>query len=124
MLRIGGLDVRAAFDSSFQSLSRLEESAFRLLSLLPGERFSMKAAGQLLGWEPAGTQRALERFTDSHLLEMVPGIDGETYYRFPALTLSYARERLSMSLTGEPDGSPAGPARLDRGSHPDEVSQC
>ncbi|MFC9975284.1 BTAD domain-containing putative transcriptional regulator [Spirillospora sp. NPDC127200] len=111
MLRIGDLDVRSRYDSSYDGLSRLEQGIFRLLSMLPPGEFTADAAARLLGWEIANVERALERFVDDHLLKVAPVADGQIRYVFPELTRNYARERLySMLTTAAPAGGGAGEA--------------
>ncbi len=84
VLHIGNLDVRAAYDSSYGELTRLEQGVFRLLS-----------AGELLGWEDSAVRRILTRLAEAHLITIAPGCD---QYQFPRLTLTYAREQLSWTL--------------------------
>lgn len=97
LLRIGGLDVRSRFDSSYRRLSRLDQSVFRLLSMLPPSGFSIDAVAELLGWDTATVAGTLDRLIDEHLLRM-DGSTGEIRYTFSDLTLSYARDRLASAL--------------------------
>ncbi|MGH3939758.1 MAG: BTAD domain-containing putative transcriptional regulator [Pseudonocardiaceae bacterium] len=98
LLRIGELEVRSRFDYSYQGLPRLEQGAFRLLSMLRESTFTVRVAAELLGWEHAAVESALERLADDRLVT-VHCCAGEIHYAFPKLTLSYAREQLNTSLT-------------------------
>ncbi|MGS2642337.1 BTAD domain-containing putative transcriptional regulator [Streptosporangium sp. G12] len=104
LLRVGDLDLRARFDSSYVGLGRQEQAVFRLLSMLPTPRFTAHEAAELLGWDAADIRAALEGLVEHRLITVTQYEDGEIRYRFPQLILSYARERLTMAL--------------DPGSHP------
>lgn len=101
-LRVGDLDVRSAYDASFERLTRAEQSSFRLLSLLPSGHFTAEAAADLLGWDVATARRLLDRFADDHLLraDVVRGEGDDLQYSFPRLAHLYARARLNSALGG------------------------
>ncbi|MEW2353522.1 BTAD domain-containing putative transcriptional regulator [Spirillospora sp. NPDC029432] len=101
MLRIGELDVRSRFDGNYDSLSRLEQSVFRLLSMLPSADFTVESAAELLGWESTTVEQVIERIVDNHLIR-ITGCRGETRYAFHTVVRSYARERLSATLKYRP----------------------
>ncbi|GAA2905314.1 hypothetical protein GCM10010517_71480 [Streptosporangium fragile] len=104
LLSIGDLDLRARYDSSYAGLSRREQAVFRLLSMLPTPRFTAHEAAELLGWDAADIQSALESLVEHRLIRVTQYKDGEIRYRFPELILSYARERLTMALDPGPQG--------------------
>lgn len=100
-LCLGELDVRSAYDASYDLLNRVEQSTFRLLSMLPHGEFTAEAVADLLGWEVPPAERLLERFADNHLLKVsvVPGARDQLHYSFPRVAHLYARERLDSVLS-------------------------
>ncbi|MFD3540404.1 BTAD domain-containing putative transcriptional regulator [Streptomyces sp. NPDC058662] len=103
-LRLGDLDVRSRYDLSYEGLGRVEQSVFRLLSILPPERFTVESVVELLGSDSRSVERLLQRFVDSHLINIVEWEDDGAHYAFPELTRVYARERLLDTLSR--DGLP------------------
>jgi hypothetical protein len=103
-LRLGDLNVRSIYDASYDRLSRMEQSTFRLLSMLPSAEFNAETAAELLGWEMPMVERLLERFVDDHLLrvKVVRCDNDEIYYTFPRLVRIYARARLDSTLGRNP----------------------
>ncbi|MFE1899623.1 BTAD domain-containing putative transcriptional regulator [Streptomyces yangpuensis] len=117
-LRLGELDVRSRYDFSYEGLGRVEQSVFRLLSILPPRRFTADSVVELLGSDSRSVEHLLQRFVDSHLINIVRWEDGGAHYEFPELTRVYARERLLDTLSGDgpehegdstPGGGPADP---------------
>ncbi|WP_412540888.1 BTAD domain-containing putative transcriptional regulator [Longispora sp. K20-0274] len=71
-LQIKGDDqssVRIAFDLSYARLPAETARLFRLLSLLPGDDFSVQAAAALLGAPVAGVRAPLRKLVSAHLVE-------------------------------------------------------
>ncbi|MEV7179440.1 BTAD domain-containing putative transcriptional regulator [Kitasatospora sp. NPDC093679] len=88
-LRLGSLDVRAAFAAGCESLDPPTARAFHLLALAPTDTVGLSTAARLLGEPPARAERVLERLTDAGLLTArEPG-----RYRYEPLLRAYARER-------------------------------
>ncbi|WP_078871540.1 AfsR/SARP family transcriptional regulator [Streptomyces caatingaensis] len=106
-LRLGELDVRSLYDSSYDRLNRVERSVFRLLSLLPHKEFATEEVVELLGSDSRTVERFLQRYVDRHLIGIVPAENETVHYTFPGLTRVYARERLVRMLAGH-DGDGAG----------------
>ncbi|MFE7184159.1 AfsR/SARP family transcriptional regulator [Streptomyces erythrochromogenes] len=100
-LRLGELDVRSRYDFSYEGLGRVEQSVFRLLSILPPRRFTADSVVELLGSDSRSVEHLLQRFVDSHLINIVRWEDGGAHYEFPELTRVYARERLLDTLSGD-----------------------
>ncbi|MGW6603275.1 BTAD domain-containing putative transcriptional regulator [Streptomyces sp. NPDC055036] len=94
----GDSDVRSRYDSVYEGLTRREQGAVRLLSMLPAEEFTAGTAAEVLGWEVASTERVLEAMLDGYVLRL-GYVPGETLYAFPEITRLYARERLLASLS-------------------------
>ncbi|MEU5884547.1 BTAD domain-containing putative transcriptional regulator [Spirillospora sp. NPDC047279] len=100
LLRLGDLDVRSRLDAGYRRLGRLDKGIFRLLSMLPVAEFTLRTAAELLGWDEAVVEGALDRLADEHLI-VVRRTAGELRYAFPVLVLSHARERLTQALERE-----------------------
>ncbi|MFI8451259.1 AfsR/SARP family transcriptional regulator [Streptomyces erythrochromogenes] len=100
-LRLGELDVRSRYDFSYEGLGRVEQSVFRLLSILPPRRFTADSVVELLGSDSRSVEHLLQHFVDSHLINIVRWEDGGAHYEFPELTRVYARERLLDTLSGD-----------------------
>ncbi|MGW6461281.1 AfsR/SARP family transcriptional regulator [Streptomyces sp. NPDC055078] len=97
-LRLGELDVRSRYDFSYERLGRVERSVFRLLSILPPKQFTADSVVELLGSDSRTVEGVLQRFVDSHLINIVRWENDAVYYSFPELTRAYARERLLDAL--------------------------
>ncbi|MBA9005542.1 AfsR/SARP family transcriptional regulator [Thermomonospora cellulosilytica] len=109
-LRIGDLDLRAAYDATYRRIGDREKSIFQLLALLPTGAFSADQAATLLGCDRAAAEAVLGRLVESHLLRVVRQTpDGPLYYEFPELSRIYARERLEQLISGHSTGPSAGP---------------
>ncbi|UQA97361.1 AfsR/SARP family transcriptional regulator [Streptomyces halobius] len=98
-LRLGELDVRSRYDFSYEGLGRVERSVFRLLSILPPRQFTAESVVELLGSDSRTVERLLQRFVDSHLINIVRWENDASHYAFPELTRAYARERLLDTLS-------------------------
>ncbi|MEV5177365.1 BTAD domain-containing putative transcriptional regulator [Streptomyces flaveolus] len=94
-LRYGDHDVRAMFDLSYESLTRSEQAAFRLLSMLPSAEFTAEMAADFLGWDLATVESALESILDHHLIEPVLSTEAQVRFGYSALARLYATERLA-----------------------------
>src|SRR5690606_13211636 len=100
-LRIGDLDLRAAYDATYRRIGDREKSVFQLLALLPTGAFSTHRAATLPGCARAEAEAVLGRLVEGHLLRAgrrTP--DGPLYYEFPELSRIYARERLEQLISG------------------------
>ncbi|MFG2760503.1 BTAD domain-containing putative transcriptional regulator [Streptomyces wuyuanensis] len=124
-LRLGDLDVKAGFDAMYGRLTRSDQAAFRLLSMLPADAFTAGAAAELLGRELPVVERVLNRFVNSFLIRIVRYDHGDVHFAYPPLTWKYARSRLDSTLA-VPTRSGPGEQRgrlANRGEHarPDPV---
>lgn len=118
-LRLGDLDVKAGFDTAYNRLTRSEQAAFRLLSMLPADAFTVQAAAGLLGWELPATERVLNRFVDSYLIRIVRYDHHDAHFAYPPLAWKYARSQLDRVLAPQPRDGPSehrAPA-AERGEH-------
>jgi tetratricopeptide (TPR) repeat protein len=68
-LRTGGRDVSTILGLSYDCLPQPARTAFRLLSLHPGEDLSVGAAAALTGLSSVDAQEVLEMLLDEHLLQ-------------------------------------------------------
>ncbi|UPT23391.1 AfsR/SARP family transcriptional regulator [Thermobifida alba] len=98
MLHVGGSDLKSRFDSCYASLNRVDQSAFRLLSMLSPDGFRIGTAAGLLGVDVQDAEHTLERLVDHHLITVSHGDDGQAHYTLPQPLLNYARERLAHTL--------------------------
>lgn len=99
----GSLTVRAAFDLSYQHLTRAQARLFRLLALNPGPEISIAAAAALANHGTFQTRQLVSQLRRAHLLH--PGtVRGR--WRMHDLVRLYAQEQ--DSATGERE------AALDR----------
>jgi tetratricopeptide (TPR) repeat protein len=64
----GDLQVRAAFEVSYQQLAEEDARLFRMLGLHPGPDFTATAAAALAGAEGEAAESALGRLADAHLV--------------------------------------------------------
>jgi tetratricopeptide (TPR) repeat protein/transcriptional regulator with XRE-family HTH domain len=88
-LAVGDVEVRAAFQASHRNLPDSGAArAFRLLGLLPGNRFTAHSVAALLDVRVEIADDLLEVLLEAHLVE--PDIPG--HYRLHDLLHSYARE--------------------------------
>jgi hypothetical protein len=67
-LGAGDLQVRAAFEVSYQELAEQDARLFRLLGLHPGPDFTATAAAALAGTEGESAESALGRLANAHLV--------------------------------------------------------
>jgi tetratricopeptide (TPR) repeat protein len=67
-LGAGDLQVRTAFEVSYQQLAEEDARLFRLLGLHPGPDLTTAAAAALIGMEPQAAVPALDRLTEAHLV--------------------------------------------------------
>ncbi|WHT19219.1 hypothetical protein N8J89_40075 [Crossiella sp. CA-258035] len=83
------LDVRTAFDLSYERLTEEEAWLFRLLSQHPGTEFGSRSAAALAALSEQRTQRLLDRLLRANMISV-----GERWgrYRFHDLVLLYAQE--------------------------------
>jgi DNA-binding SARP family transcriptional activator/Tfp pilus assembly protein PilF len=82
------IDIRAAFEVSYRTLTPEAALLFRLLGLHPGPDLSLPAAASLAGTPPAQVAPLLSELTLAHLIgERVPG-----RYAFHDLLRAYATE--------------------------------
>jgi DNA-binding SARP family transcriptional activator len=102
-LRIGDLDVRAAYEAGYRRLGERERSIFQLLALLPADAFTATRAAGLLGCDMASAEALLGRLVESHLVRVVHrDPSGVLHYALPELGRIYARERLEQLIAGPP----------------------
>jgi hypothetical protein len=88
-LRIGELDMRAAFAGSLRAVEPAVADAFGRLALPGLATVGIRAAAETLGSSTAHAEHLLERLVDAHLLtSRTPG-----RYRYPALLHLFAREQ-------------------------------
>ncbi|MFI1169805.1 AfsR/SARP family transcriptional regulator [Streptomyces sp. NPDC020801] len=104
-LRLGDIDMRSLYDSCYGRLTRVEQSVFRLLSILPAPEFRTESVAELLGSDTKTVTRLLERFVDGHLIRVVRWDHDadEVLYAFPELIRAYARGQLMRTLTRHHD---------------------
>ncbi|MEW1585397.1 BTAD domain-containing putative transcriptional regulator [Micromonospora vinacea] len=88
LLRLGDLDVRAAFRRSYVQLPPAVARAFRLAALAPGADFGLAGAAVLLGDNDRAVQRLLDHLVQRSLLER--SYAGR--YRYHGLLRLYAAE--------------------------------
>lgn len=88
LLRLGDLDVRAAFKRSYVQLPPAVARAFRLAALAPGADFGLAGAAVLLGDNDWAVQRLLDHLVQRNLLER--SYAGR--YRYHGLLRLYAAE--------------------------------
>lgn len=91
VLRLGDSNnaaVRAAFDTSYDTLPPDERRAFRFLGLVPGSDFGQEAVAALLGVDPTAAEALLDGLGARHLVDQVAG----SRYRFHDLLREYATE--------------------------------
>jgi len=81
--------VRVSFELSYRDLRSPQRRAFRLLSLYPGDEFTIHATAAVLREPIEGTVQTIDRLLDNHLLEE----NSRGRYRFHDLLRGYARER-------------------------------
>jgi hypothetical protein len=87
-LRIGELDLRAAFAGSLRAVEPAAAEAFGRLALPGLATVGTRAAAETLGSSVSHAEQLLERLVDAHLLtSRTPG-----RYRYPALLHLFARE--------------------------------
>ncbi|WP_441250413.1 BTAD domain-containing putative transcriptional regulator [Kitasatospora sp. McL0602] len=96
-LATGRLDLETAFSSSYQVLRESEQQteqgaarAFRLLALLPDERFGVGQVAALLDCQPGRALELLEILVDVHLVESPAALS----YQLHSLLREYAVGRL------------------------------
>ncbi|MDH6113828.1 DNA-binding SARP family transcriptional activator [Kitasatospora sp. MAP12-15] len=97
-LRVGTLDVQAAFVLSHDALAPETARAFRLLSLPDAAVLEVPGAARLLDVAPAHCEQLLEQLVDAHLL--VSGAPG--HYGYESLLRAFAR-RQSLLRDSEQD---------------------
>ncbi|MCC9305604.1 AfsR/SARP family transcriptional regulator [Kitasatospora sp. RB6PN24] len=87
-LRIGELDLRAAFAGTLRGLDQATATAFGRLALPGPATVGTRTAAEALGSSASHAEHLLERLVDAHLLtSRTPG-----RYRYPALLHLFARE--------------------------------
>jgi DNA-binding SARP family transcriptional activator len=107
-LKYEQFDLRACFDDSYSHLAAHDRSAFRLLSLLPPQHFTVVVAAGLLGKPADIVEAQLTRLAMCHLIEATTEESTkETNYKLHPLIHHYARERLHREYLSD-DGSDSG----------------
>jgi DNA-binding SARP family transcriptional activator len=109
-LGFADVDLRSGYQATYQRLTDLERSMFRLLALLPAAHFTRHEVSDLLGLDIAVVEAVLMRLVECHLLRVAwhePG--GDVRYAFYGLTRVFAQERLNVALA-----EPATPPVADR----------
>ena len=91
MLATGDRQIRAAFEISYQQLSRSARQMFRRLSLIPQREFGEDAAAAVSGFDRLETILALDELMETSML--MPS-DHDVRYQFHDLLQLFARERL------------------------------
>jgi len=105
-LGFAGVDLRSGYQATYQRLTDLERSVFRLLALLPAGHFTRYEVSDLLGLDIALVESVLMRLVECHLLRVAwHEADGDTRYAFYRLTRAFAQERLKAVLA-EPAAAP------------------
>ena len=90
-------DVVRVFDLMHQTLSEDDRTAFRRLSLHPGQDFTAEAAAAMLDLRPVAAERTLESLLASHILsEPTPD-----RYRYHDLLREYGRSRSAIDDSEE-----------------------
>ncbi|MGZ0200613.1 ATP-binding protein, partial [Streptomyces sp. RM1] len=89
-LEAGDLAVRAAFNLSYRRLGKRAKSAFKRLSLAPGEDFGAGVCSALIDCSEPEARRTLEKLSEANLIE-----SSSTYgrFRFHDLLKVYSREK-------------------------------
>jgi tetratricopeptide (TPR) repeat protein len=85
----GDLEVRAAFDVSYQMLDDLTQHVYRLIGVMPVSSFTIGGVAALTDLDQAQCGRIIESLVDLSLVE--PALAG--YYRLHDLLRLYAAER-------------------------------
>lgn len=91
--------VRNVFDLSYDCLNTEQQRVFRLLSIHPGDEFSLDAAAALADLSTARVRWILAELRRAHLV--MPGATPD-YCKFHDLLRRYARERLEQEDRGRP----------------------
>jgi tetratricopeptide (TPR) repeat protein len=107
-LGAGDLQVRAAFEVSYQQLAEDDARVFRLLGLHPGPDFTANAAAALAGTEDEAAESALGRLADAHL------VAEDTAGRFALHDLLRLFARATCEQVDTPADRDAAEARLVR----------
>jgi DNA-binding SARP family transcriptional activator len=107
-LAAGDLEVRAAFESSYQALPEPERAVFEVLGRLDADAFDAAAVAGAAGLPAAAAGRLLERLVDVHLVEVLPPGD-----RYIARVLDLSEHHLGDIGAGDP-GRQEPPAPLKR----------
>lgn len=89
-LRFSTVDLRSCYDTAYGTLTHAEQGMVRLLTMLPKEGFTARAAADLFGWDLQTTERGLEALLDVYLLHSVSSASGTTLYAFPEIAWQYA----------------------------------
>jgi tetratricopeptide (TPR) repeat protein/transcriptional regulator with XRE-family HTH domain len=105
VMRAENLSVAAAFDLSYQDLTKDQRRLFRRLGLIPGPNVDASTAAALDGTTLGVARRGLEDLYDQHLLtEPAPG-----RYQLHDLLREHAR---TLTAAGDPADSEAATGRL------------
>jgi tetratricopeptide (TPR) repeat protein len=107
-LGAGDLQVRAAFEVSYQQLAEPDARLFRLLGLHPGPDFTVAAAAALAGTEGEAAESALGRLAAAHL------VTEDTVGRFALPDLLRLFARASCQQADTRDDRTAAETRLVR----------
>ena len=107
-LGAGDLQVRSAFEVSYQQLAPEDARLFRLLGLHPGPDFAPAAAAALAGTDDEAAEHALGRLADAHL------IVEDTVGRFGLHDLLRLFARAAAEQADSPDQRAAAEHRLTR----------
>lgn len=91
-LSTGDMEVRAAFDISYEGLTDDQKRLFRRLSLLRAETFAPWLAGSLIDTEVTNAEEILETLAEAHLIDAIRAHGGTTRYRFHDLIRIFAHE--------------------------------
>jgi tetratricopeptide (TPR) repeat protein len=98
---IDDLSVRAAFDTSYQTLPPTVARAYRMSALIPGPDFGADLAAAVLGDDEGHVRSLLETLADASLLtETSPD-----RYRYHDLARLHARERADSGAAAERDAA-------------------
>lgn len=95
----GNLNVRAAFDLSYQHLTGRQARLHRLIGLNPGPEISTEAAAALIGADATDTRRLISQLRRAHLVQ--PGVHRGGWRMHDLLRL-YAAERAEEDEEREP----------------------
>lgn len=103
-LKIGDLDLRASFESSYGELTEYERKTLCTLSASGTPDLPNWAAAAMLGVSCVEAEDLLERLTEVQLLDVVAEEKNSARYRFHGLVWEFVAERLALRDPRVDDG--------------------